>query len=214
MQRQTDMLETGHPAFRVLPVTEFRQFRACLELRFATYQELGYVSPTAGGDLDPFDWSSIHFAVLDANKSLAGTIRLVIPSPALRDDPCFRSTADWCSRERAESGAEIEPSASIPVLETLEVNALPSSVLGSLSPGELSRIIVAPGYRGRGLSQALVTAVRDRARQIGCDALFLQCLPSHVALFRKYGFEVALESLRYPHLTVPDRAWVMECRLR
>ena len=72
-----------------------------------------------------------------------------------------------------------------------------------------SRIIVAPEFRGLGVSHLLSDAVVQKASDLRRDVLFLQCLPGHVRLFEKLGFEVLVQSLDYRLLTVPDRVVAM-----
>ncbi len=195
----------------VFPVTEKQQFIACLDLRFKTYSELGFVNPNLGSDLDRFDWSSFHFMALDENGTLAGTVRLILPvEDRLPNSPEFAAGAHWCSQIQQEHELHISKSRSIPILETLRDNDLPRSALQAAKPAELSRIIVAPGFRGRGGARALGRAVVAKAEAIGRDVLFLQCLPTHVDLFQKLEFEFVCQSLHYSHLTVPDRVVAMK----
>ena len=194
----------------VKPVTDWLQFESCLQLRFETYSRLGYVDSSNQSDLDPFDWSSIHFIALDEHQTIAGTVRLII---AERDVdsviPELESSQTWYSRFEELNGNCIRKSTSIPILETMKGNHITESILRAERPAELSRIIVAPDFRSKGVSRLLSDAVVDQAKRLRRDVLFLQCLPGHVGLFQKLGFDELLPSLDYRLLTVPDRVVAM-----
>jgi GNAT superfamily N-acetyltransferase len=103
----------------------------------------------------------------------------------------------------------IKPSPSLPILENMRENGISTDCLHSKSPGEMSRIIVCPNSRGLGVSRLLSEAVASQARSIGCDAILVECLPYHELLFEKLGYAKLFESLKYKHLSVPERVVVM-----
>jgi putative acetyltransferase len=62
-----------------------------------------------------------------------------------------------------------------------------------LSPGvgEIKRMYVAPGARGNGLGRALLTALEDAARELGCAALRLETglrQPEAISLYEASGY--------------------------
>ena len=56
------------------------------------------------------------------------------------------------------------------------------------SCGELSRVIVAPQYRGRGISTRIIDAALRKSIAAGSRRLFLECLAVHTTLYEKHGF--------------------------
>lgn len=196
----------------VIRVNLESQFRACLDLRYEVYKSLGYLRRDAITDLDRFDCSSLHYAAVDDSQAVVGTVRLVLP--AARVMPIHRDldrVEQWCSHMRNKYGIVIDQSNSLPVMETLEYNNLPMSLLGSERPAELSRIIVTPRSRGQNIARALTDVVITNARLLGRDVLFLECIASDVPRYRKYEFEPIVSSLLYPHLLVNDDVVTM-CR--
>jgi GNAT superfamily N-acetyltransferase len=194
-------------------VTTSSQFSSCLDLRFKIYSQLGYIGSNSGCDLDAFDWSSIHFAATDENEVLAGTVRLILSNVRVSDVPELESSELWCSEVRKRFGVNVSRSTSIPVLETLRENHVFQENFPAEKPSELSRIIVAKEFRGTGIGRMLSEAVIGKAKELGRDVLFLQCLPSHVTLFTRLGFQPVFQSLNYRLLTVPDRVVAMRMNL-
>lgn len=189
----------------VVPVTRFQDFTSCLRLRFDVYRQLGYITHSAGFDLDPFDWSSFHFMSIDTTGTISGTVRLIVRGDSKGQSHRELNTANqWSSQINDRTRLGLEWSHSLPILDTVIENGLNLSLLDSTSPAELSRIIVAPHCRGRGVAAQLIDAVVQQAQQLEIDALFLQCRPMHVRLFQRSGFKPILDSLAYDQLTVPD----------
>lgn len=54
---------------------------------------------------------------------------------------------------------------------------------------ELSRIVVHPVYRGRGISRLLVTRAIEEASALRRHYLLLECAPHHESMYANYGFE-------------------------
>lgn len=68
---------------------------------------------------------------------------------------------------------------------------------------QLSKMAVEPGLRGGGVGRNLLSAVIDRARELGARSLFLGSstkLPAAVHLYETFGFEhVAPETIQMPY---------------
>lgn len=66
--------------------------------------------------------------------------------------------------------------------------------------GELKRVFIRPGYRGRGISKELVKTVEDYARGQGCHTLALDTnsvLEPAVTLYRHAGYRVVFREGEY-----------------
>ena len=198
----------------VKPVTDWSQFTSCLQLRLETYAHLGYLSSESRCDIDPFDWSSVHFIAVDEDEATAGTVRLIIEAAGGPEGIAeLQASEQWCSRLQKQTGTFATRSASIPILATMKDNQIADAILHAERPAELSRIIVAPKFRGVSVCRELSNAVVEKARELHRDVLFLQCLPKHVGLFQKLGFEPLLQALDYRLLNVPDRVVAMRMLL-
>lgn len=189
----------------VQTVTSAAQFRCCLEMRYQIYSHMGYIDSEHEWDLDAFDWTSIHFAATDENGELVGTVRLILADSDSSRLSELKNSERWCSDLLKVCNINITRSHSLPILETLKDNHVYPSQEPPLRPAELSRIMVAPACRGKGIGRLLSAAVVTKAIEIGCDVLFLQCLPIHEQMFEKMGYQPIYQSLDYRFLTVPDR---------
>ena len=55
---------------------------------------------------------------------------------------------------------------------------------------ELSRVIVAPEWRGCGLSRDLIKLVIDTADRMNVERVLLECLEIHKAMYEGVGFTI------------------------
>jgi predicted GNAT family N-acyltransferase len=186
------------------------ELRACLALRYQVYEMMGYledeVSASASKlELDWFDLNALHFAAVDhATGRMAGTARLVLPNiaPFLVDSVVGRAVqtreaqAGWCRAIAAEAVDTIFRRKltrgfllSLPILQSTDFRDRWPDVLHEADEGgELSRVIVAPRYRGGGISRLLVRAAIATAFDLRKRYLMLECVPAHEAMYAKYGF--------------------------
>lgn len=71
---------------------------------------------------------------------------------------------------------------------------------GTDDTGEVKRLFIRGGYRGKGISKALLTEVKDYAKAQGCNKLFLDTritLEPAVSLYRSFGFEITFQQGLY-----------------
>ena len=193
----------------VRPINTLERFQASLELRFQVYQSLGYLKHRRDSDIDEFDWSSLHFEAVDDSDSIVGVVRLVLPNRLDNNNHVPNPVIDWCEQLNQEQSLGIEPSRSLPIWDTMKENGISRACLNSNYPCEMSRIIVGQKSRGLGVAKLLAEAIVAQARLCGRDAVLLECLPTHIRLFQKLGYEKLFESLRYKHLSVPARVVAM-----
>lgn len=66
--------------------------------------------------------------------------------------------------------------------------------------GEVKRLFIRGGHRGKGISKALLSEVKSCAKTKGCSKLFLDTritLEPAVSLYRSYGFEIKFQQGLY-----------------
>ncbi len=66
--------------------------------------------------------------------------------------------------------------------------------------GEVKRLFIRGGYRGKGISKALLADVKSYAKTKGCTKLFLDTcitLEPAVSLYRSFGFEIIFQQGLY-----------------
>jgi ribosomal-protein-alanine N-acetyltransferase len=104
---------------------------------------------------------------------------------ALIEQSCFGASAWSESLLADEVGSERHV-----VLVTDDLTAYGAiSVAGDVA--DLDRIAVLPDVRGRGLARDLLTALVDRARDLGADRMLLEVAADNAAaigLYESYGF--------------------------
>ena len=193
-----------------------QELRACLRLRFQVYDRLGYLEERmsrcpAELDMDCYDNRAVQFlAESTRTGDVVGTVRLLLPqqlpfglltsvigSPPQRT---LESQAELCRRiadKEAKAGDTVLAQrlgehnfAPLPILQSNDFREKTAQILGQArSQVELSRLVVWPHYRGLGISRLLIRAVLAVARDLQRDTVLLECVPAHVPMYLKYGFE-------------------------
>jgi GNAT superfamily N-acetyltransferase len=216
------------------PVRSEDQLRRCLELRRRVYGLLGYlpdhvVDDPSGVEIDEYDGHALHLAA-DHGGEVIGTARLIFDLPRdvgvamrrrLAIDPLRRAHAEWCraiarrttySIRDALNGPSFLP---LPILRSTDFRERWAQALRALSGGaELSRVMVAPSHRGRGISRLLIQAATDLARSTPCRLLLLECIPVHEPMYAKQGFHRLPGSVHSRDQHLDQYAVAMALRLR
>jgi hypothetical protein len=200
------------PRYVFRPAATPDELLSSFELRYAVYDVMGYLGPEvvearAGLELDFHDGMSLHYVACDvATGEVAASVRLVVPdqpwaggrshtiAPELRDAfetqrAWFRATARAMTSPALQRALLDGGAGALPMLQ----NARPQRrwaalVAEGLRGAELSRTVVPPKSRGAGLSRALVHLALTGAYDLGKRAVFAECFPSHVAMYKQYGF--------------------------
>jgi predicted GNAT family N-acyltransferase len=192
----------------VAPVQSEAQLARCLQLRRHVYGLLGYL-PTdvaddpSGVEIDEYDGRAVHLAA-EYGGELVGTARVILDLPGevggairrmLAIDSVRRSHAMWCKAIARRTTYSIRdclkgsPFMPLPILRSTDFRTRWAQALQALSGGaELSRVIVAPRHRGRGVSRLLIQAAIDVARRTQSRLLLLECIPVHEPMYAKHGF--------------------------
>ena len=200
-------------AIKVQVVNSRSQLEDCLRLRHDVYGLMGYLDDSVWKapsrlEMDPFDLASIHLAATDKiTGDVVGTLRLVFqnvrqgsPDSIIGRAPeVLARHQEWC-RQIARSVTEDVFRRSLGRALVMPLPVLENSDFGERWPefldgnrtkfgGEVSRVLVAPRYQGLGVSRLLMRAAIAVAFDLGKSFLLLECIPAHVKMYEKYGFE-------------------------
>ncbi len=194
----------------VSPVSDQKNLHQSFELRGRVYGALGYIEKSTI-EMDAYDLTSIHFLALDrANRDrVAGAMRLIIPGNGSGQFPLtaqryqLANYEKW-SRDIAKTNVDRQwwktimkgtPTA-LPVLNAFKYFEVPDEAMEvdeKIMPKnvcELSRVVVAPEYRGMGVSKLLVNQAISMAKELRRQYLWIECAPHHIGMYQKYGFVV------------------------
>ena len=194
-------------AFEVNVVPSRDDLRRCFTLRRLVYDMMGYlpeaVSANASNlELDAFDVRAVHFMATHVpTGDLAGTMRLVLSKPQeCRDAVCQGA---WGRNIGIDAGEPFTrflhapPFWPLPILASADFrDKWPEMLERAEDAAEVSRLIVAPRYRGFGLSRLLVRAGLAKALELGKSPLLLECIPAHRVLYAKFGFNLLTNLLQ------------------
>lgn len=200
-------------SLRVEVVQNPESLRRCFALRYQIYGEIMRYLPDemlacrAKIEMDEFDLRSIHFAaVRERDDSVVGTMRLVLNFPGRKGyrgafkrwrPDALSVHEDWAVKIALKASA---PCSSIvtrllpefgvfPILLSTDFRDNQQQVIDeALHGSELSRLVVAPAFRGLGVSRSLVKAAIAKAHELECHSLLLECIPAHVEMYARYGF--------------------------
>lgn len=192
----------------IAAVSDKRNLLQSFELRGKVYSALGYIEKSSI-EMDAYDLTSIPFLALDrANQDrVVGAMRVIIPGRGPLNMAVQRYSfdhyGDW-AREMAKDNVDRQwwkaimkraPTA-LPVLNAFKYFQVPDEEMeidGMVMPRnvcELSRVVVAPEYRGMGVSKLLVNHAISVAKKMRRQYLWIECAPHHIKMYKKYGFVV------------------------
>ena len=220
-----------HKKFTIKQVTTKQSLRLSLELRYQIYCALGYLSEPVRAsqsriELDCYDPTAIHYVVTsyDDPGRVVASMRLLIPeaSPLLIG---IRS-ADyrrWCGELANDEPTRVfrellrrgHPNA-LPALDSFDyftrIKDQPrfKELVLPRNSCEISRVVVDPEYRGRGLLNLLMEKAIGIAACNRKRYLLLECAPFHEPMYGKFGFQVIEdEGQRYYARERRLDAWVV-----
>jgi len=185
------------------------------QLRYLVYDLLGYLEEpirTSGSriDVDAFDRVAIHLVARDVRQmKVVGCARLILPSRdvnrTLEESICCPdSFARWCEelaakersrvvRKRLLNGTHLElPGASMAAFQRLTRD------MHTKHCCELSRLIVAPEYRGLDLSARLMETAIQLVSCLTRRIMLVECVPSHYQFYQSFGFKLGEEESEGP----------------
>lgn len=179
-------------------ITNQKQLYDSFRLRGEVYEALGYIEKKKNRkkETDSYDPISLHFIAADTengNKTV-GTLRLIVPSL-----PACSSYANLVPQNTHwfNEISEMPSPFSLPVFQSFLYFLPPKQqdipqdfTFRSRDVCEISRVIVAPDYRGMGISKLLMNHAIDIAQQLRRKNIWLECAPHHIEMYEKFGFRV------------------------
>jgi len=219
MKAPTGRTLTAVDPVQVRLVQSKEEMRKSLHLRHLVYDRMSYLNDAISQhpselELDCFDLfdadngtGAVHFIAWSQSVGdIVGAARLIVPrafefasSMFVLGDPAeqiLRRQAEWIQQVVADHDAEKVLHRSLtrrtfnrmPVLQSANIQDV--SLLRGIGLAEISRVIVAPRYRGCGLGRLLVRALVAASLDLNKPNVVLECIPAHVAMYKKFGFQV------------------------
>ena len=179
---------------RINDETELSEY---FRLRHSVYRIMGYLDPRvefaeSQMELNASDSGALHIGAFEqgwgGRQTLVGTARVV----GVEDlDKRSVGWAESLARHDTVLRTELQKvlPLKLPIFHSMKVKEPYSQLLTVERCAELSRVIVRDPYRGTGLSTVLTKFAILAAAERGVDHLFLECLPVHVGMYAKLGFE-------------------------
>jgi predicted GNAT family N-acyltransferase len=162
-------------------------------LRYEVYGALGYLRRTNPSklEIDEYDASAVAFGAFDLTTgALVGTVRLITTQPHPEYAPLVRRVvADLEDPELALQALGRRPQVLPSILSQDIARQIEAFNAERHLVHELSRAIVRPGQRGAGMSRGLMEFGIAHAAQFGPAILIGGCLPEHLPMYGKYGFQ-------------------------
>jgi predicted GNAT family N-acyltransferase len=175
--------------------TEFQNY---FSLRHRVYTIMGYLvqeveSSTSKLELNEADLHAIHIGAFyrdGAHERLVGTARVVTNREA--NDGLQKIFESISGDDPTAKQFLATPYAlGLPIFHTHKAMTpiIQEVFARNQFCGELSRVIVAPEFRGSGISKKLVGEALRKCISEGAQRLFLECLFIHESLYQKHSFE-------------------------
>jgi len=195
----TDTISSGPHTTHDTATCEIRALETAVELyetyrlRYDIYGALGYIQHRNASQLeiDAYDPCSIPFGAFDrASGEMIGTLRLITIEPQPDYEELVRSVLVELD-DQALTDQVLGPRPhSLPSIVSDQVDLQIDEFNTERYPvQELSRTIVRPGHRGAGISRGLMELGLAHAMLGGPTVLVGGCLPRHVPMYAKYGYQ-------------------------
>lgn len=196
-------------AVEVRPIDKLFEMDQYFRLRHQVYSTMCYLSrliedETGGLEVDWCDTQAVHFgafARLDGYEALVGTARLILtcrPGGVQPDLVAELIRANPVIRLEVEDGvlgtrlpvfqSQLAPAAGADAGRRVLADLFDRVMRDDAVVGEVSRVIVVPEYRGRGLSRELTAAAVRAAADRAVSDLLLECLRQHTPVYAGVGF--------------------------
>ena len=187
----------------VRPIRTLGELLDACKLRYRVYVIMGYLEKEFYDtgcqiELTWCDTISVHFGAFLQSPPLApkliATARLILTRD---ENPTFVEWTHAIARTRHELVSFLNWQQTqfaqfrLPIFHTLPLNKeMLESAVSPYPWAELSRVVVAPEWRGCGLSSKLIKLVIDTADQMNVERVLLECLEIHKAMYEGVGFTI------------------------
>jgi predicted N-acetyltransferase YhbS len=156
------------------------------------YGSLGYLQRAIRCklEIDEYDTSSISFGAFDPTTGLMiGTLRLVMPKPVPEYDALVRHLLEQLGDRELTRQVLCRRPHPLPSIVSSDVGRQVAAFnTDHFAVLELSRTIVLPGHRGRGVSRGLMEFGIAHAARRAPAVLIGGCMPEHLAMYARYGY--------------------------
>lgn len=198
------------------------------QLRYNVYNLMGYLdwkleARGSGIEADWRDLNSVHIAAFERRRPnqyhVVGTARIILArSPdsnvGVLNLSLLESTSSLANQDPVLRSRFRPPfsNLSLPVWHSQPVyDKIVDMFQRRERHGEISRVIVDEGHRGASLSRVMMAYALQLAYDLPLDLLFLECVPLHGSLYRKFGFR-ELPGTHQRVVNVDKTVIAMECQ--
>jgi predicted GNAT family N-acyltransferase len=194
------------PNIRVL--TTVAELTSAFQLRYTIYRDLGYLTnPGADGlEIDAYDARAYHLGAFESDGELVATTRFITQRRILSTARCLDRVVSTARDPELRAAVAGAPALSLPAICSPELAAALKEVAGTRPICELSRVVVRPGYRARGLYQSLFALGAALCRRSEPAVIVGSCHPDHVPLWARCGFARLPGAGEYTNPSVLRRA--------
>ncbi|MCE9546596.1 MAG: GNAT family N-acetyltransferase [Planctomycetia bacterium] len=186
---------------KIRAINSQAELRDAFKLRYAVYRVMGYLSEDAMDieqlmELDGCDCWSNHFGAFvaqpDGSQTLVGTARLIMTR---NYDDRYKhwtnsSATTYSLKKLLERRKSELVNFRLPIFLTLPLNDEMTKAFKSIWPwAELSRVIVAPEYRGAEIGRSIIEFAVSEADRLNTESVLLECLELHRPMYEKMEFQ-------------------------
>jgi predicted GNAT family N-acyltransferase len=192
---------TRPPGLEVRPIRGQGELLEACKLRYRVYRIMGYLEQEfletdSQIELTWFDTISIHFGAFLTDPPLApkliATTRLILTRD---EDPRVMEWTRAIAKSRRRLARYLSSQQTqfaqfrLPIFHTLQLNdEMRQAAVSSNAWAELSRVVVAPEWRGCRLSGDLIQLAIETADHMNVDRILLECLEIHRDMYERVGF--------------------------
>jgi predicted GNAT family N-acyltransferase len=169
------------------------EFVEAFRLRYEVYGALGYLQSfnDAKLEIDEWDWQSVPFGAFDpVSGEMIGTLRLITHAGHTSHSKLIRQVLDDVGDGDLKEQTKKRRRHLLPsMISDVIVREVQSFNSDGFVVQELSRTIVRPSHRGAGVSRALMELGIAQAARFAPTVLIGGCLPQHLPMYAKYGYQ-------------------------
>jgi predicted GNAT family N-acyltransferase len=180
-------------AYEIKPLDTLEELVQSYRLRYEVYADLGYLRhPNPSKlEIDEYDSWAIPFGAFEAtSRTMVGTLRLVTKQPQPELSRLIQRVLqlfadDSLARQARAPRPHVLPS----IISDKIARALAAFNGENFTVSECSRAVVGRNFRGSGVARGLMEFGLAQAAFGGPALLLGSCLPEHLPMNAKYGFQ-------------------------